>query len=54
MKEFSTLNFQKIYKRGIIKGTLQEFKMWQEIIKYTGWRIFIRQTFLFAKDKIFF
>ncbi len=51
--DISAVNILKILKRGLVSGVILDFKIWREIISYAGWRMFIKQTFLFARDKVY-
>ena len=52
--DISAVNVWKLHKRGLIHGTISDFKMWQGIVKYAGWKMFLKQTYSFAKNKVYF
>lgn len=50
--DISAKNVGKISKEGLIKGYLNEIKMWHQIITFAGLKFFIRHSLFFANKKV--
>ncbi len=51
--DVSFKDVSKISKEGLIKGLIDEFKMWLEMIAYDGLIFFLKQSLIFCKEKVY-
>lgn len=42
----------KTAKDGVLKGLANEYKMWKQLVSYTGFPFFIKQSLFFARKRI--
>lgn len=50
--DISAVNLTKASKDGFIKGLIKEIEMWRQIVSYAGLVFFLKQSFLFSRDKV--